>query len=353
MAYQPLTSLPQPSMGPTPQNPPLMSPTKISPLGVKASSPESNVQPKNNNIAQAASSGSSLSFPGLIGSYVNTAMNGSAELNKAQSDKLDFEKTYSNIQNNIGSRPNPFGFMTGVGALEKNRYAQLEPAYEQNITNAQNLQSQRLGALNSAANQVAPHWNGYVGLNPLNNQPIGDSNGGGSNLNGLIGWGAGLDYAATSATAVKNNEVAIGTARNQGQSLLAQLQSNPDYNSNPVNLWNTVVQEIQSNVSNPKYSQIDQSVKNVLSNYAQVLGEDPATLLIQGAQAPSLAAFLKNLDDLATRKNDEQKRIGLGGSPTAAPNYGSIKVPTPTTQPQSFTRKNGSVVYLQSDGTYQ
>jgi hypothetical protein len=305
------------------------------------------------------------SYPGLVGALGSMSLYGSPQVDQATKNLQAFQQNYANLNAAIQGDPNySLDTQQGKAQVLNTQYANQLGSYQQALQNALTQQSQQLGGIGSAAGLAAPHWNGYAGLNPFTNQPIGNGTpsgggtSGGSNLNQIATWGAGIDYATQAATQGKNNDVSIATARSQGQNLLQLLSSTPGYNSNPVNVWNTVVQEIQGNVSNPVYPQIDASVKNVLSNYAQVLGVDPTTLLIQGAQAPSLGAFLTNLDNLATSKNTQLKNIGLGGGLPASPNYSSLQSPTTSTQnnssqPTSFTRPNGQVVTLQPDGTYK
>ena len=246
------------------------------------------------------------SYPGIVSTLTGMATNGSPEVNEAQNELTNLQKNYAYQSAAIQNDPNySLDTQQGRAQVLNSLYGNLIGAAQTKLSTAQTQQGQQLGGLGTAASASAPHWNGYAGLNPYNNQPIGDTTAGGagtsggtggSNLNSIATWGAGIDYASSAATQVKNNDVSISTARSQGQTLLQQLQQDPTYNANPVNIWNTIASDIQQNISNPQYANIETSVKNVLSQYANVLGVDPTTLLIQGAQAPSLGAFLTNLD---------------------------------------------------------
>lgn len=266
-------------------------------------------------------------YVGQVGSYNLNTDPGVMAATKAQTD---FNNQYVNDQSARTLLPNISGSETNLMDIANAGYTAKMPQYQKNIDQAIALANASQAGKVSAMDATAPHWNGYVGLNPINNQPIGGGTGGNS-LNNIATWGANIDYATTAAGKSKDMETNQGVARSQGTNLVQQLQNTPDYNTDPVNVWNSLKQFLQKNISNPKYATIEASLTNVMAAYSSVLGQDTMTSLIQGAQAPSLAAFLQNIDDLAQKKIDATKSVGLGNAPTNAPAYSSVQAPTTNT----------------------
>lgn len=322
-------------------------------MGTKAPSPSSNIPPVTNTLTPPAKTtpeptGTGNTDKGLynaplrpyseaVRTYQNYDPSQDPNVLAAQERQRNEAKSYTEGQLDRGTLPNIGGYQSNLMGLASARYGALAPVFNAQVSQAQTGAQQKQAGLYNAAGFGAPHWNGYAGLDPYSNQPIGNTGGGGgtggggNSLNNIATWGANIDYATKAAGDVKNYETSISTARNQGNTLVGQLNSTPEYNQDPVNVWNSLKNFLQTNVSNPKYANIETSLSNVLSGYASVLGQDVVTSLVRGSQAPSLGAFLKNLDELANKKIESTKTIGLGGAPVQAPNYGSVQTPTAPT----------------------
>jgi len=336
---QPTTNVGNKAIMPTPSTP-------------KPTLPKDQVAPNTGMVG----SPTSLDYGSAIQRYQSYDPSQDPNVLAAQQRQRDAATQYGQSEANAGTVANPFGYVSNLMGIEGAQYGNIAPVLASQVTQAQTGASQKQSTLAGAAGLLAPHWNGYAGLNPVNNQPIGGSDASGTSLPAIATWGANIDYAGTAASNVKQYQTSIATARSQGETLVNQLQNTPDYNTDPINVWNSLKNFLQKNVSNPKYANIETSLQNVMSGYAAILGQDTMTQLVQGSQAPSLASFLQNLDTLAQKKIEETQNIGLGYTPQGAPNYGSVTAPTQPTiasQPPSFTRPNGQVVYLQADGTYQ
>lgn len=323
-------------------------------MGMKAKDPNTNVQKPVGTIPPKQSTGlvpapspkntpydAGNPYPYYVGQVGSWDANQDPGVQQAMDRQRQFENQYTQGQMARSTLPNIGGYQTNLMNINAAGHAAMAPVYQSQVQQAYTGAGQRLSALGSAMGAAAPRFQGYAGLSPINNQPIGSGQGGGGSLKDLATWGAGIDYAGAAATRVKDYETNQGVARNQGMTLVQQLQNTPDYNTDQVNFLNSIKQFLQSNISNPKYANIEATLNNVISSYATILGTDVASLRLQGAQAPSLAAFLSNLDDLAQSKIDETRKTGLGGSTTPAPSYGSVQAPQASNQPTTQAPTSG------------
>jgi hypothetical protein len=323
-------------------------------MGMKAKDPNTNIQKPVGTIPPKQSTGlvpapspkntpydAGNPYPYYVGQVGSWDANQDPGVQQAMDRQRQFENQYTQGQMARSTLPNIGGYQTNLMNINAAGHAAMAPVYQSQVQQAYTGAGQRLSALGSAMGAAAPRFQGYAGLSPINNQPIGSGQGGGGSLNNIIEWGAGLDFAGTAATRVKELETNQGVARSQGANLVQQLKNTPEYNSGQVNTWNSLMALIQANVSNPKYANIDATLNNVLAGYSSLLGVDVGSLRAQGAQAPSLASFLSNLDNLAQAKIDETRKTGLGGSTTPAPSYGSVQAPQASNQPTTQAPTSG------------
>lgn len=276
---------------------------RINPMGTSAASPQTNITPPSNSIQpknmkpqgtpatppptpvstpplmtppvqqqqQPQTAGAINSFPGLVGALANTASNGSSQVQLAQAQKLAFENKYADIQQNVGSRPNPFGFMTGVGALEKNRYSQLEPAYEQNITNALTGQSQQISGLGTAAGLAAPS------SMPLTNQPFYPVEGqyaGNQSLGQRAVQSANINALPGLVNTYQNQQGNFQGIQNLQNGLSSFLGVN-DLNPSNIPYVNSAISQILTKgAGDAKYQQLSNYMNDIASRYALYFGQN-------------------------------------------------------------------------------
>lgn len=365
MAYKPLTSLEQMKFPPAPMsrlnNYPVPTPSPLpqyKPMGTPAKSPQTNIEvPKNTitpdkaNIPPAVvpkpdtgistpppQNNAAVTYPGLVGQIANIGQNGTPEYNKANDDLLNFKKQYADYQTRVGSESNPFGFQTGVGRLAADRYSQLLPAYEQNVTNTLAGGNQRLSALGSATGaatpvQVSP-GNFYV--SPLSGQDIS-----GGSIN--PGTGGARQSQVSQGKEGQDNVPKINTAAGYVNQVNQLLQTG-GFNQSDLNVYNLLHNIAASNVSNPEYPKLQQAFNNALTFYAQVLGQDPNQLLSTLAstgKASTVSGALANLDKMAREYNQQVIASSQNQNPTPV-----------TVQPTNFPQNSPGQV-VEGQGTYQ
>ena len=271
-------------------------------------------------------------FPGLVGQIANIGQNGTPEYAQANKELLDFKKNYQNYQSAVGSESNPFGFMTGVGQLAGNRYASLLPAYEQNVANTLAQGNQRLSALGTAAGAASPTQvspgNFYV--SPVT---------GGDVSGGSITPGAG-GARITQVTQGQNaqaNLPIINSAANFVNNV-NNLLSKGGFNQSDLNAYNLLHNIAASNVSNPAYPQLQSNFNNAVNFYAQVLGQDPNTListLASTGKANTVSEALKNLDSMARQYNQRLYSASRGDTSTNTIQPVQQSSPVPNSQGQT------------------
>lgn len=233
-----------------------------------------------------------------------------------------------------------------------NLYSNLLASKEAEINNYLTGRGQGITATSGAVSASAPRQQGYALLNPMNNQPVGGGSGGLGGLSSLAYTGGTIDAAGTAAGKNVQDKTSLATGRSQLSTLQSQLSATPDFNTDPVNIGNSIKNFLQGNLSNPKYATIQSSLRNVVAQYSQILGDQQMNSLMEGAQVGTLNSFLANLDRLAQAQISNNEIIGRGGPLPPAPTAPPVTSPA-ASSPQAFQRKDGSVVHLQPDGTYQ
>lgn len=322
-------------------------------VGNKATNPQAGVNKPSNVLPPE------FSDPGLIGSpkslsssdiqrqaatgYLNYGLGNDPEYNRIRTETANLQSrqpgAIANIQaSNYGGIPQ--SAMSARENIANTQYSNQLSAKQAELSNYLAGKGIQLGALGSAATIANPRQQGYALLNPFTNQPVGGGEGGtgGSGIQGIANWGTNIDYGTQRVRDANDYAGAIGAARQEGSNLSNLLASEPNYNSNQVNFLNTLWQDLQTNTSNPAYPVISSSVKNILSYYADVLGEDYSSLLLQGAQAPSLMNFISGLDAMAQGKLNiarQQSQNPSGYTPSASPFTSSLPANQPSNQPSN------------------
>ena len=222
--------------------------------------------------------------------------------------------------------------MTGVGQLAGNRYASLLPAYEQNVANTLAQGNQRLSALGTAAGAASPTQvspgNFYV--SPVT---------GGDVSGGSITPGAG-GARITQVTQGQNaqaNLPIINSAANFVNNV-NNLLSKGGFNQSDLNAYNLLHNIAASNVSNPAYPQLQSNFNNAVNFYAQVLGQDPNTListLASTGKANTVSEALKNLDSMARQYNQSLYSASRGDTSTNTIQPVQQSSPVPNSQGQT------------------
>lgn len=350
-----------------------------SPMGVKATSPQTNAatpqntiapsmtasvtppkapttatQGNSSNTATAANTGMIGGPNSLFGSNVsklsNYNLNQDPGIQDALARQREFEGNYADTQSNIAGRPNPFGYATSLSDMAASRHAQLSPVYQSQVSQAYQGAGQNLSALSSATSAAQPQ---QVSPGNFYTSPVTGQDVSGGNINPFSG---GVRTAQVAQGGQYQNNLPILSAAKSIGSNLASTITSSGLNSEQLNAANWLKQVYASNTSDPRLQQIQSAFNNVISQYARVLGVDPNALisnLTSTAQGTSINTLLSNLDQQATTYNNSLLQAGTGQAP--APSTGGLNMPPspPPTQPQSFTRPNGQVVHLQANGTYQ
>lgn len=339
-------------------------------LGAKATSPDSKVTPPANTLpsgqtapakptgqttdtGNTANAGNTASVGNAAGNVDPNSIYGKSAQGLFNYGDLNNDPTYQRLlseYNNI-AQSQPVALTSIMNdttrgipqSVEQSREAATNDQYSQQLAakTAQINQyiagrGQAIGALGSAASVASPRQQGYALLSPFNNAPIGGGGTGGGGLNSLAYWGGTIDAAGAAAQKNVNDKITQQSARSQLGTLQQQLAAAPDFNTDPVNLKNSVYQFLQGNVSNPKFAPIQSTLKNVVAQYSQILGTDQLNALMQGAQVSTLNAFLANLDDLANKQIQANQSIGAGGQVSPVPI--APPAPAPTTQPSGVLR---------------
>lgn len=177
----------------------------------------------------------------------------------------------------------------GQAGVIQNRFAQKLPVYQAALQAAQTNRQQQLDAYGNMVTAAAPHWNGYVGMSPLNGQVI--NNGGTAGINGAIQAGAGYDAQGTQATnyqaGLKNLRAADGL-----QSGIVNTITQNGLNNTPLSAISNLRQWFAGQTSDPKQQILAQQI----SVYVQALGYSPdQAAAIASQKGGTIGQLLDNL----------------------------------------------------------
>lgn len=175
-------------------------------------------------------------------------------------------------------------------------------AYNSAAGNALTGQSTAQNALANAASGAAPHFNGYVAIDPQTGSPV---NAGGANQAAFAGGQTGA--AELLGGAYQQTLANITGAENQANSL-AQLINQGNLNPSSINLKNEGIQAIQKNLSSSDY----QTLLNTLGTIGKALGVD--LVAANNQQGGSLINTINNAITAAKAQNEGNRTTGQSGS---------------------------------------
>lgn len=279
----------------------------ISPMGAPAASPEHNVTPKPNTIAQnkvkpptapsqtnppptpmpqqpqapmQTQQGASAisSFPGLVGAAANAASGAVSGTNtgvqNANNNLLNFQKGYSESVANNADTPIPIQFQQGRAQIMQNQYSQQLPAYQTAVQNQITSQGQGISGLNTAAGLASPQ------SIPLTSQPYYPVEG------QFSGAGGGVGQRATQAANISSLGGLVDKSNNYHanfggiQNLQDQLTNFLGVKALNPTTFPYVNQAISSiltrGVGDPNYQQLNNYMSDLASRYASYFGNDAA-----------------------------------------------------------------------------
>ncbi len=227
----------------------------------------------NPNLASEVASGRGQALTGQI----NAAQTGLSNALQQQGQQINAAGNAGQL--GLTSQSQQIGAAQGAGSL------------------AQTGQGQSQSALGAAAGYTAPHFNGYVAIDPLSGAAM---NPGGASSAAFAGGGIGESERLGAKT--QENAATLGaltgSVDGNGQSgMVGDFNSalqKAGTNAQSVNLANALSQGLNANTSGA-FAGLQTNFQNILGQYAKVLGAQTVNSLMTSAQNQTIAQFFDSL----------------------------------------------------------
>lgn len=208
----------------------------------------------------------------------------------------------------------------GKSQVANDQFSRMMPAYQNKLQTAIGQRTADNSSMEALMAANAPHWNGYVGMNPMTGQALAGQGGINNAIQQGVGYGAQQSQGEAYQAGLKN----LRTADSMQGAIEATLSQNPQLNNTPISAINNIRQWFAGQSSDPKQQILAQQV----SGYVQALGYSPdQAAQIASQRGGTIGQLLNNLRNQYEAQNNANYGSGSSQTNSGGNTYNGYKLP--------------------------